>query len=234
MITIAICDDQEIVVKEVKKIVSMYYKEKRIDDIEIKCFLSGDELLKNISKFDILFLDIEMPGIDGIEVGKKLLHMNLDGKIIMLTSIVERFQEAFEIEAFRFLTKPVDPKAVYKVLDDVSKYYSKMAFIELEKNGEVYHVKCQDILYLEAFDGRTEIYLKNQVFKSKKSLTTWEDILDQKQFFRCHKKDIVNLGQIAEYEKDIVLKTGEHIPCSRRNRKELTNRLIQYDLNYGD
>lgn len=232
MITIAICDDQKIIVQEVKKIVDEYYTQKKTVDYETKCFLSGDALMKEMCDYDVLFLDIEMPGMDGIEVGRKLLQMNKGGRIIMLTSIVERFQEAFEIEAFRFLTKSVKREEVFRALHDVSKYYDKMSEVELEKNGEVFHVKCQDILYLEAFGGMTEIYLKNTMFKSKKSLALWEEILDVHQFFRCHKKNIVNLSHIEKCGDEIVLETGEHILCSRRKKKELSDKLLQYDLDY--
>ena len=92
MIKIGICDDEPIVCEILKKKVSVCLAETNTE-AEIECFYSGKELLDNSKKTDILFLDIEMPKLDGIETGKKLRENGKDCKIIVATSRVDRFKE---------------------------------------------------------------------------------------------------------------------------------------------
>ena len=115
MIKIGICDDQEIMQKKLKEILCDCLVELKIE-AEIFIYLSGKDVLSNSMKLDLLFLDIEMPEMDGIETGLALKKQGFVGKIIMASSAVERFKEAFTIQAFRFVTKPFEKSEILKVL----------------------------------------------------------------------------------------------------------------------
>lgn len=104
MIKIGICDDELLIHNQLKKIISdKDFGEK----IEIVSFLNGADLLEYEDTIDILLLDIVMPEMDGIDVGRLVNRQKNVSKIIMLTSMRERFKEAFEISAYRFVTKPI-------------------------------------------------------------------------------------------------------------------------------
>lgn len=105
MICIGVCDDQIEIVKILEGMIASIQAEWGYK-WEILVFTSGDELLTHIHKMDAVFLDIEMPKMDGIQVGKEIMKKNPDCRIIMATGRVERVKEAFYIQAFRFVTKP--------------------------------------------------------------------------------------------------------------------------------
>lgn len=118
MINIGICDDEKMVLSALTTLVEQCLEELE-EDAQILAFHSGERLLEEVEKLDVLFLDIEMPGMDGIEVGHQIQKRNLDCKIIMETSRQERFKEAFKINAFRFVTKPFQKDEVKETLEDV-------------------------------------------------------------------------------------------------------------------
>lgn len=102
MLQIAICDD----VVEQTLMLQAYirdYCEKSHAEYKMHIFVSGEELVSEVERFDIVFLDIEMPGLDGIETGREIRAKNCKCRIIMATVMVERMREAFFIEAFRFI-----------------------------------------------------------------------------------------------------------------------------------
>lgn len=113
---IAICDDETILCKELKEKISKFYSEYSIDT-----FHSGKELLRCPNEYDIIFLDIEMPGEDGMETAKKLRSQNCKSYIIFLTSHTEYMPDAFKVKAFRFLAKPLDEEHLKEALADAQK-----------------------------------------------------------------------------------------------------------------
>ena len=100
---IAICDDEKIFRDQIKKYILEVSSDSSIDE-----YTCGDDLAGSESNYDIIFLDIEMPGISGIETAEKLRENGSDADIIFLTSHVEFVYEAFKVRAFRFLQKPID------------------------------------------------------------------------------------------------------------------------------
>lgn len=113
---IAVCDDEQIFVDEI-----IYKLQSRSNKYQIVYFNSGEELTNSVLDFSILFLDIEMPGLSGMETAFKLREMNYDGIIIFLTSHTEFMPEAFKIKDFRFLDKPIDQEKFDEALTSAEK-----------------------------------------------------------------------------------------------------------------
>ncbi|WP_075680412.1 LytR/AlgR family response regulator transcription factor [Roseburia sp. 831b] len=138
MLKIGICDDEQIVSEILKRKVEICLREAGVQ-AEITLFSQGQDLLETGEDLDILFLDIEMPEMDGIEVGKKLRQKGNDCKIIVATSMVERFKEAFYIDAFRFVTKPFEMEEIRAIGGEVElfikgkKYRKDITLTDLER-----------------------------------------------------------------------------------------------------
>ena len=117
---IGICDDEKVINGIMETIIASYGEEKNIVT-DITYYESGIALLNShdVPNLDILFLDIDMPELDGVETAYKLNECKHHCKIVMLTSKVERFKEAFKIGAFRFVTKPIEEQEVFDAMDDV-------------------------------------------------------------------------------------------------------------------
>ncbi len=113
---IAICDDEQIFRDTLYKKLVKYNK-----TFEIKEFRTGRELIDSRIKFDIIFLDIEMPELNGMDTAKKLRKLSVGSIIIFLTSHIECIQDAFKVKAFRFLSKPVQEDALNEALEEAEK-----------------------------------------------------------------------------------------------------------------
>lgn len=219
MIKIGICDDEQIVREILKKKVEICLREADVQ-AEIIFFQRGQELLKSGEDLDILFLDIEMPEMDGIEVGKRLRQMGKNCKIIVATSMVERFKEAFRIDAFRFVTKPFEMEEIREALQEAFIALGGTETIQVYKNREKYNILCRDILYIEATESSVEFILKDGKYRKESSLTELEKKLDGNTFFRINRQCIVNIAQIERYEKGTILINGNTRKVSQRKKKE--------------
>lgn len=226
---LGICDDEEVVHRQVKEYIA------GIDcgvPLEIIDFYCGSELLKYKNPVDILLLDICMPELDGIQIGQRLKEKHTVGKIIMLTSMIERFQEAFEIEAYRFITKPIDRQKLAKAIREAIGTFIGGNLVEVYQNNRKYNFQQRQICYISREGSRTEVIIGRECFQSGRTLGEWEKELDSRLFVQVHKSYIVNLSQIEGIEDRILLKSGEIIPVARRRKSELRKQLMQYDLRY--
>lgn len=234
MLRIGICDDEEVVNSRMEQLMDAYGEKNHIA-MEYQYYQSGIKLIESekISDMDILFLDIDMPELDGIETAYQLNRVKKDCKIIMLTSKVERFKEAFEIGAFRFVTKPIEQQEVFKVMDAVRNRMIGNKQHILLRDAKSYTIRQKDIMYVLIDKSSSYIYTEKYEFRSEESLDWWEKELDERLFFRCHKSYIVNMSKIQMMEKNqIQLVTEERIPIAKRRLKDLECCFMEYDTKY--
>lgn len=231
MLRIGICDDEPVIHNIVKDMLAIYEVQYSVP-LKVSSFLSGSELLLHSDKFDLIFLDIEMPDMDGIQLGQQLNTVDFSGKIIMLTCKSERFKEAFKIGAFRFVTKPIIQSELFSALNDVRQAMIGEETIEVYTNNHPYIIRQKDIIYIEAQDGYTEIHCKAKMFRSEESLNHWETLLDNRLFFRIHKKYILNMRFIKNINQNTIYLKEIKLPLARRRKKELLSALVKLDLKY--
>lgn len=231
MVKIGICDDEQSILTMLKSLVEECLRELE-EEVEIQVFDSGEKLLEEGKDLDALFLDIEMPGMDGIETGKRIQMQNSECKIIMATSRQDRFKEAFKINAFRFVTKPFQKYEVKEALNDVLQARIGMEEIEIYKERVKYTFFQKDILYIVAMDSSVEFILREGVFRKETSLKELETILDDRLFYRINKQCIVNMKHIDEYKSGVVSIDGTKLNVSIRKKKEFEKAYIMYDVNY--
>lgn len=227
MIRIGICDDEKIILEMLGKIISTCLEELGVE-AELALFHNGRELLEAGENVDILFLDIEMPQMDGIEAGKKLRQQGGACKIIVATSQIERFKEAFYIEAFRFVTKPFEIEEIREVLKETVAALEGVGKIGAYKDWVKCEILQRDILYIEAIDSSVEVILQEGRYRKESSLTELEKKLDDKVFFRINRQCIVNMAQIEKYEKGIVFIDNKKKKVSQRRKKEFITAYREY------
>lgn len=229
VVNVAICDDQIEVAEALKKHVEKAFGECCLNcDIDI--FTSGDSLLKKAGNYSVVFLDMEMPGRDGVETGKRIRSMNPECKIIMASCKMDRFKEVFQFQAFRFISKPFMQAEIEEAVFALKDIFCKDAEIEVYNNREPYMVKLKDIQYVEAFNGYSEFHVSRQVFRSNLSLKELEGMLDERFFVRISRQFIVNCPQIDSYKNGIVHISDTRITVSRRKKADFARRYIAFDL----
>lgn len=182
MIKIGICDDEQIVREILKQKVEICLREAGVR-ADILFFQRGQELLETEEDLDILFLDIEMPEMDGIEAGKKLRQKGNNCKIIVATSMVERFKEAFYIDAFRFVTKPFEMEEIREALFALLETWHETDKIEVwwKRNPQI--ISQQDISFIRAIGGEVELFIKGKKYRKDITLTDLERELSEALFF---------------------------------------------------
>ncbi len=226
---IAVCDDDKIIRNITVRLLQEYCKQKSID-FEIVTFSSGEELLKFTQELHIVLMDIEMEGIDGINATGQLHQKSPDTIVILLTSHVRRFKDGYKVHAFRFMTKPIHKEEFTEYLNDAVSEILGSKSITLRKDGVDVSISIKNILYVSAQLGYTELWTARNTYRSENSLLMWEEQLDPKLFFRCHKKYLVNISQIEDLSKEVILKNGDIIEVSRRKYPELREIFMNYNL----
>lgn len=228
-VRIGLCDDESVILGILKRQIETVMKEMGTR-FEIETFLSGQELLSVANSFHLVFLDLQMPEIDGIEVGKRIRMKNPKCKTIIATGQVERFKEAFRVNAFRFITKPFCQEEVEEAIRSYLKGRIGREKISVYQNRVLYNIEQRDITYLLAYGSYIEVMTDNGIFRKEVSLSEMEKQLENEMFFRVHRKYIVNMAKIDAYRNGIIWVNEKKIEVARRKRREFEQKYLQFDL----
>ena len=224
MFLIAICEDETYLLEELRKKAETYLKTRHYP-AEIRTFTSGEDLLKEQRTFDLILLDLMLPGINGLETAKRLSSKS---RIIFITSYREYAVDAFEVEAVHYLLKPVTDERLYQAMDRALKQ-SKQAddrTLALIKSGSTHILPIRDILYCEVFDHRVCIHTAQGNYEYSGTLDMLEGKLDGR-FFRCHRSYLINMSHVVGQEKGTALvSNGNRVLISRRKQAEFMQRLL--------
>ena len=226
MIVVAICEDEGYILEELRRKVEKYINRKSLD-ASIKTFMSGEELLKAKKKFDIILLDLMLPGIDGLEVARQISSRS---RIIFVTSYREYAVEAFDANAVHYLVKPVTEERLFLALDRAINQTEQMdnQALTLIKGGKTQVIFIRDILYCEVFNHQVRIHTVHGTYDYFGTLDMLETKLDER-FFRCHRSFVVNMSCVAGQEKGVaILTNGEKIFISRRKQTDFIQRLLNF------
>ena len=199
--TIAICDDEKPICEQVEKLVK-----KQMPDCNTELFASGEALLKETNVFDIIFLDIQMDDINGIQAARMLRNKKEEALLIFITGLKEYVFEAFDVSAFHYLLKPIEEKKFAEVFAKaVSEAEKKRGLTEepffMKSNGKTIILNRNHILYVESQNRMVNFHTTNECLELYSDMRDLEQQLGR-NFYRCHRGYIVNMGHIAEYEKD--------------------------------
>lgn len=230
---IAICDDDKVCIDATKTAIDKWLS---LSDIspQILIFDDGIDLItENRRKpIDIIFLDIMMPLLNGIDTAKEIRKFDDKTKIIFLTSAQEFAIASYKVEASDYLLKPVDydelSKALYKVTQELQKTQSSIVIHTTDGFKKVY---LNEIEYVEAFHkGATLSLVSGDTLKSVDPLYYFEQQLSiEAGFFKCHRSYIVNILNIDTFvQGEIKTKTGYRVPISRTLQKDFKEAYLSF------
>ncbi len=228
---VGICDDEKIFLNNLKDIVESCLNEMGVD-YHLSCFQSGEAVVEAAEKLDIIFLDIAMPEMDGIATGEQIQRINQECRIIIASSMIERFKEAFQINALRFITKPYEREEIQEALNAIMQRRLGEGVMELYRERKKYSVKQRQIKHFIAYDGYVEVKAGEYTFRTEMCLNDLEQCLDDKLFFRIHKKYIINMLWIDEFNDKVVWIEEKEFKISRRKKQEFNKKYIDFDINY--
>ncbi len=232
MIKIAVCDGVPQMAQQLVKIIRKHIKSSKlkyeISDVDINN--DADSIVSCAGEYNIIFLDIDMPGIDGIEAGRLIRKVNPDVIIIIASERAERFKETYGINALRFINKPYDEEELTSVLTTVEEKISGLKTIRVYKKRFSVDLMQKDIMYIEAYEGAARIHTRDGEYRRDESLSSLENRLDSRFFVRINRSYIVNLKWIIKYNEGI-MKIGKcRFRVSRGNRKYFEYLWMKYGL----
>lgn len=202
---ILICDDDVEIAKQLEKIVHCYFQKNALKVPEIVTYDNGEDLLNDSGTKDIVFLDIEMPGMSGIYVGNELKRTNENVIIFIVTSYSEYLDEAMRFHVFRYLSKPLDKQRIFRNMKDaLALYNTSVNKIPIETKNGISIVPAADIIFIEAHGHRVTIHTLRQDYESIHSMKYWVEKLNMPCFFFSHRSYLVNLKYVSDFDHSLI------------------------------
>lgn len=219
---IAVCDDKKSEIEKFCRMIKSAAEEQKIH-IEIDEYKGGEQFLFNIQEQahlpDAIFLDINMPKLNGIEAAKKLGDMDIRVPIVFLTVSEKHFLQAFDVNAFNYILKTQEPekriKKILRQLEEKLKWENE-DFIMLTVCGEQQVVALEKIYYFECSNKIISLHYKEESLEFYSTLNKIEEDLLDRGFIRIHKSFLVSVSVIASYNrKEMLLRNGVRLSIGR-------------------
>lgn len=230
MVSIAVCDDELLDCLTISAQIRTIMEEMGAAFC-IEQFQSGGELLKSLGRFDVIFLDILMEGMDGMETARQCRRMAFDRMLVFFSSSRDYVFDAYDVEAFQYLVKPIEDKKLKKVLQKAVRKMEErsQAFILVSRDRQKRKLFLDDIYYFEIRGRMIDIHGTGGVFSYYEQIGILERELQGKGFFRCHKSYLVNLKYVDVYNRqELVLDNGERIAIAKRRYEAFCEEILKY------
>lgn len=232
---IAICEDDKLQDKINKDYIVKWASKKDVS-VEIESFDSGEKFLfrwPEEATFDIVLLEINMKGISGIELAKKIREIDKYIIIIFITGAKEYALEGYEVNALNYLLKPLEEKKIFKCLDialeQIEEKMKNDDYLVLPKGKENIKIDLNKVYYISAFDHYIDIHYKDEVVTFKNKIGEVEKLLNKKEeYIRNHRSYIVNLKKVVKMSnKTIFLSNGSELPISKQRLADVNEKFTK-------
>ena len=214
---IAICDDEKLFRNELRTSL-IEYKLKHLLHIDIVEFSTGEELLESGLIFDMVFLDYQMPGIDGMNAARHLRSKNINCHIVFITNYPQFVFESFEVHPYRFFVKPLTTQQLTSLMDSFIREQKLLAPVIVINDREQKIINAKDILYLEGNGKYCTIRTNTETYNSSKTLAQVHGLLPQHCFYRSHKSYVINLYGIVSFTDKYIVTTNDEKVLIARNK----------------
>lgn len=230
---IAICDDIQ---KDAEILKKLCLQHSQCNDKDITIFPNGNRLLNDYvkNKYDIIFLDVAMPGINGIESGKELRKKDKNVTIIFSTSYPQYALEAFDCQAFHYLVKPLNVDKFTEIFQKaILKYTENNKTYVIDNGKEKHTVKISNIYYIEYKDRYITYFLKDNSYSAKGKMSDVCNEFKDYNFHLVNQATLVNMEKVTDIEgNSIILENQTRLIFSYRKRREFILAYAKYVENH--
>ncbi len=226
---ILICDDEIKYVCDLEAHVHEYMRDRFIEH-ELVTATSAQQVLSGELRFDLAFLDIEMEGTNGIELAKELRKHNSKITIFFVTNYNEYQDDAMDVRAFRFFSKPFDVARLYSGLNKAMEYIDR-AYVDIFLYGDnaQQRILIDDILYLTRENRKTVVKTVKQSITIRQSFDELAEKMPPLFFYQVHKSFVVNLHYVKQYSySELHLTDGTRIPVAPRKQAQFHKYWFEY------
>lgn len=237
MISIAICDDDKEVIDQIKERISKYSTAHSVE-FDVHSFRCGEKLLETDMNYDLIFLDIEMSGIDGLKTAQAIRQIDRRSRIVYVTSHSEFALRSYSVHPFDFVLKPFEDERIDNVLDELMRYLAenseKDVVIQLKGEDGPLLLTLKNI-YVFEYTGNRRItaYTKSETYRIRGSLSDVFALINSESFVSPHKSFIINMEHIDKLNNFTLYTTnGLEIPVAQKKLKEFHNEFSRFIKHY--
>lgn len=228
---IAICDDLTECRLSVKCYASEYFKLRHIE-YSIDEFKTGADLLKSDEIYDILFLDIELGGLNGIAIAKEIQKKHKNTVILVVTAYHQYLDDAMDIQVTRYIDKPATQSRIFSALDKAMSVINESVIALHIKDNHVARLRVSDIIYAEAKFKGVFIYTKETVYRVKETMKQLRSMLTASYFAVPHNSYIVNMNHIKNFQRNEITLAEPYsnirISVATRKQPEFKRRFLDF------
>lgn len=237
MYQIALCDDETTELHTMEQMLRSYPRHSIKNTLSIRQFEGADRLLLAVEQEsyapDLIFLDIYMPTLSGLEAAKKLSEMNLPCQIVFLTSSRDHALEAFELNVLHYLVKPVSEESLFAALDRAFAQFEKdpSRYLFFQTGNRLRRIAADDIVYCEAQRKTQCIYLKTgeQLTLHTTMSRLYEMLAAHREFAKAGMSYIINLKHIGRLgSQTLQFDNGKEIYLPRGSYKSLSDQYFNH------
>lgn len=225
MLNVCICDDEKIQRSELKSIISTQLELKGIDFSIHECE-NGESLelmlIKDNNYFHIIFLDVEMDGINGVETARKIRELNDKVVIIFITGFSDYVFDGYEVKALNYILKPYKKEKIVDVLFQALKQVENIQhdFFIVQLNSNSYKISLRNIIYFVSDKRKIKVITKENTYEFYAKLDDIEKEMPS-YYVRIHNRYLVNLNFVGAIENNYADANGEKLPISRTRYQEV-------------
>lgn len=237
-ISVMVCDDLAEERAALARMVGDYCRRKAIE-VSLESAAGGEELLERWrpGRWDLVFLDIFMPGLSGVETARRLRQKDTACALIFATTSQEHGLESFELRVMDYLVKPFDQSLVDQAMDwFVQRDTIRLRQISVGGEWQTQWVRPSDVAWLEMRRHTATIQVGDRTYEVRRTMEALEAELEDDRFFRCHRSYLVNLDRVQTLEdRDFLMEDGTRIPISAKHLSEARQRFQEWQLakNWG-
>ncbi|MDE7277791.1 MAG: LytTR family DNA-binding domain-containing protein [Lachnospiraceae bacterium] len=233
MLRIAICDDEQFYREKIRMLLERYFEKSDLQ-YELAAFASGEDFLKareNRVKYDIVFMDISMEELDGMQTAQQIRAFHSDTEIVFVTAFLDYALEGYKVNAIRYILKDTLDGAVVECMDAIlqKRKAAQVKFSFMEGERKLY---TENILYVESRKHKSVFfYMETEIvtYQIYEKLDSIEEKLSGCGFLRIHKSYLVNLKHIRKISNYVaVLSTGEELPVPRLRYQAVKEAFVEY------
>lgn len=227
MYTIAVCDDENLITAKLQQLIMEWNP-----TLQVTCFQSGEELIQTYHSFDVIFLDIDMLDMNGIETGRRIRQMDKEVKIIYLTAYRDYVAGAFEVHAFQYLLKPIKKKVLWDTLEELFRYIQipeKKVVMDFHTVNGLICISIDQIYYFEYQNRRIKIIEDTKEHYMVDKISNVLERMQEFGFSMPHQSFVVNMLHVKNIKnQQIYLDNDMIVPIAQKKQKSWKQELTTY------
>lgn len=231
MLHFAICEDEDYFAEELTGMIRQYAQDRDIE-IRLSRFKNGLELVEPYqADYDLIFLDIQMALMDGLQAAERIRTHDSNVDIIFLTSLAQHALEGYKYQATNYILKPIKFPRLKMELDNWRKSYKGQLndYLVVKNDEGSYKIPHQSLKFIDTYERKVKVHTEDGAHLSSRKLKEYEAELPESCFARCHNSFLVNLAFVKRVNQlEIELLSGELLPISQPRRKQFMKTLTTY------